>query len=218
MKLNLAGSKQDRLNLINILKKYGIIADYMTELMVAQYYNVCDATITILAIRHKKELEKYGYRLYKRSELLKMGLPFLENIPNRGLRLYPIEAVAMVGMLLTESEIAEKVRKDITGVKNIGTTRKEITFINELEDALEPFNIEGIRQFNISSYRIDYYIPSLKIAVEYDENEHKGYSYEAHEGRQQQIEKELDCRFIRVTDKNTNAYNIGLIIKNIFNI
>lgn len=98
------------------------------------------------------------------------------------------------------------------------SSRKEITFINELEDALKPFNIEGIRQFNILSYRIDYYIPSLKIAIEYDENEHKDYSYEAHEGRQQEIEKKLGCRFIRVSDKNTNSYNIGFVIKNIFNI
>lgn len=96
--------------------------------------------------------------------------------------------------------------------------RPEITFIDELEDALKPFNIKGIRQFSVLSYRIDYYIPSLKIAIEYDENEHKGYSYEAHEGRQQEIEKALDCRFIRVSDENTNSYNIGLIIKNIFNI
>ena len=37
-------------------------------------------------------------------------------------------------------------------------------------------------------------------------------------GRQRNIEKELGCRFIRVSDNNTNAYNIGLVIKKIFNI
>ena len=98
------------------------------------------------------------------------------------------------------------------------SSRKEIEFINQLEEALEPFDIKGIRQFSILSYRIDYYIPSLKVAIEYDENAHKNYSYEAHEGRQQEIEKKLGCRFIRVFDKNTNSYNIGFVIKNIFNI
>lgn len=98
------------------------------------------------------------------------------------------------------------------------SSRKEIEFINQLEEALEPFDIKGIRQFSILSYRIDYYIPSLKVAIEYDENAHKNYSYEAHEGRQQEIEKKLGCRFIRVSDKNTNSYNIGFVIKNIFNI
>ena len=96
--------------------------------------------------------------------------------------------------------------------------RPEITFIDDLEEALKPFNIKGIRQYSILSYRIDYYIPSLKIAIEYDENDHKNYSYEAHEGRQQEIEKELGCRFIRVSDKNTDSYNVGLVIKNIFSL
>lgn len=36
---------------------------------------------------------KYGYRVYKKSEILNGHLVHLENIPNRGLRLYPIEAV-----------------------------------------------------------------------------------------------------------------------------
>lgn len=98
------------------------------------------------------------------------------------------------------------------------SSRKEIEFIDQLEQSLQPFNLKGIRQYSILSYRIDYYIPSLNVAIEYDENEHKNYSYEAHEGRQQEIEKVLNCRFIRVSDKNTNSYNIGLIIKNIFNI
>lgn len=97
-------------------------------------------------------------------------------------------------------------------------TKKEIFFLNQLEDVLKPFDIQGIRQYHVLSYRIDYYIPDLKIAIEYDENNHKNYSYEAHEGRQQEIEKELGCRFIRVSDNSTNSYNIGLVIKEMFNL
>lgn len=96
-------------------------------------------------------------------------------------------------------------------------SRKEIEFLDQLEQALQPFNIKGIRQFSILSYRIDYYIPSLNIAIEYDENEHSNYSYEQHEGRQKNIENQLKCRFIRISDDNTNSYNIGFVIKNIFN-
>ena len=97
--------------------------------------------------------------------------------------------------------------------------RKEIEFLDELEDALRPFNIKGIRQYSVidNKYRIDYYIPSINVAIEYDENEHKNYSYEKHEGRQLEIEKKLGCRFIRISDDNTNSYNIGFVIKNIFN-
>ena len=91
--------------------------------------------------------------------------------------------------------------------------RKEIEFIDALEEALEPFDIKGIRQYNILNYRIDYYIESLNIAIEYDEYTHKDYSYEAHEGRQAQIEEVLGCRFIRVSDDKTNNYNIGYVLK-----
>lgn len=93
-------------------------------------------------------------------------------------------------------------------------TRKEIEFIAELSDFLEAQDItDGISQFRVLNYSIDYYIPSLKLAIEYDEDEHKQYSYERQEGRQAVIEKELGCEFIRVSDDKSNAYNIGLIAK-----
>lgn len=98
------------------------------------------------------------------------------------------------------------------------STRKEILFLNELENALKPFNIKGIRQYNILNYRIDYYIPSLNIAIEYDEDSHNNYTYEAHKGREKEIKEILNCKFIRVTDKNNLGYNLGLVIKNIFNL
>lgn len=103
--------------------------------------------------------------------------------------------------------------KEVVGV----TSRKEIEFIDQLEETLKPFNLIGIRQYKINSYKIDYYIPSLNLAIEYDENDHKSYSYEAHEGRQKEIEDTLKCRFIRVTDDNTNNFNIGLVLKEMFN-
>lgn len=102
--------------------------------------------------------------------------------------------------------------------KFVLTSRKEIEFIDQLEETLKPFNLIGIRQYKINSYRIDYYIPSLNLAIEYDENDHRGYSYEAHEGRQKEIESTLKCRFIRVTDNNTNNFNIGLVLKEMFNM
>ena len=61
----------------------------------------------------------------------------------------------------------------------------------------------------------DYYIPNLNIAIEYDENDHKNYTYEQQEGRQKKIEKELGCRFIRISDKNTDEFNIDFIISNL---
>ena len=97
-------------------------------------------------------------------------------------------------------------------------SRKEIEFIDKLERALLAFNVTGKKQHNILDYKIDYYIPSLNVAIEYDENGHKDYTYEAHELRQELIQKELGCRFIRVTDEKNDEFNIGLVIKELFNI
>lgn len=124
MKLNLIGSKEDRqyvmeqnnageINLIDMLKKYGDVVDYMTESMVAKFYKVSESTINHIGSRNKEELESYGYKAYKKSEILKIQVGSLENIPNRGLRLYPIKAVILIGMMLTESVVAAKLRRDI---------------------------------------------------------------------------------------------------------
>lgn len=96
-------------------------------------------------------------------------------------------------------------------------TRKEIELIEELEQFLKPFNITGEKQYNILNYRIDFYIPSMDIAIEYDENGHSGYTYEQHEGRQKEIEEVLGCRFIRICDDKSNAENLGIIAKELFN-
>ena len=47
----------------------------------------------------------------------------------------------------------------------------------------------------------------MNITIEYDENGHASYKYEEHEGRQKEIEKELGCKFIRVTDKESDEYH-----------
>ena len=98
------------------------------------------------------------------------------------------------------------------------TQNKEIRFLDMLEESLKPFDITGIRQYNVLGKRIDFYIPSLNIAIEYDENGHNHYSYEKHEGRQKEIENKLGCRFIRVTDSDSHSFNVGKVIKEMFNV
>lgn len=93
--------------------------------------------------------------------------------------------------------------------------REEVGFLNTLEDVLAPFGIKGIRQYHILKYYIDYYIPSLNIAIEYDENNHKYYTYEQHKGRQIEIERELGCKFIRLNNKNKASVNIGIVLREI---
>ena len=97
------------------------------------------------------------------------------------------------------------------------TERKEIKFLDKLQEALKPFDLEGIKQYKILNYRIDFYIPKLNIAIEYDENEHKDYSYKREQGRQKEIENSLGCDFIRISDKQNDEYNIGFVLLHITN-
>ena len=114
--------------------------------------------------------------------------------------------------------VSEGLIEDLLVLKS----RKEIEFIDILEEQLNIFGLTGTRQHSIknedNSYRIDYYIPALNIAIEYDENNHNYYTYEQHEGRQINIEEQLNCRFIRVSDDKTHIENSAIVIKEIFNI
>ena len=114
--------------------------------------------------------------------------------------------------------VSEGLIEDLLVLKS----KKEIEFIDILEEQLNIFGLTGTRQHSIknedNSYRIDYYIPALNIAIEYDENNHDGYSYCQHEGRQINIEEQLNCRFIRVSDDKTHIENSAIVIKEIFNI
>ena len=125
MKLDLVVNRSDRemvmaekneTKLLNMLKKFGTVTDYMTEEMVADFYGVGDRAINHIGSRNTEELKEYGYKAYKKSEIEKIQPGFLEKIPNRGLRLYPVKAVIVVGMMLTESEVAESLRKEIVQV------------------------------------------------------------------------------------------------------
>ena len=98
------------------------------------------------------------------------------------------------------------------------TSRKEIEFLDKLTVLLSPFNVDIEMQYKVLNYKIDAYIPSLNIAIEYDENNHKDYSFEQHELRQKEIEDKLKCKFIRVSDKDSDELNMGIILKEIMEI
>lgn len=61
---------------------------------------------------------------------------------------------------------------------------------------------EVIPQYPVfgGKYRIDWYVPELKIAIEFDEAQHNDIrNAESDITRQREIEAELGCRFIRYT-------------------
>lgn len=112
-------------------------------------------------------------------------------------------------------------KQDNTKIIVRNNKRPEIKFLDKLEETLKPFNIKGIRQYCLfkGKYRIDYYIESKNIAIEYDEAQHFNNKNITNDNiRQKEIEDKLGCKFIRVSVNNSDEYNIGLVIKEIFNI
>lgn len=89
--------------------------------------------------------------------------------------------------------------------------RKEIEFFAELGEALEPMSLTLNTQHHVLSYRLDGYIPSLNLAIEYDEEHHK-HNTKHDKNRQTIIENELGCDFIRLSELDSNAKNIGKIM------
>lgn len=219
-------------------------ADLITVQMCADYFEVDKNVLEVLISRNREELEENGLKVYKRKEfnnifsniqnitleksskykdVLKTSDVVL-NITNRGIILLNKRTLAYIGLILKDSRVAREYRKEL-GLPSPVHERKEIIFIEELEKSLLGFGeIKGVKQYNVLNYRVDYFIPLYNVVIEYDENDHKNYTYEQQEGRQKEIEGELartfdyPCKFIRVSDKNSNSYNIGLIFKELCKI
>lgn len=94
-------------------------------------------------------------------------------------------------------------------------SRFEDSFISDLEQSLKPLGYKIDKQKPIlNKYRLDAYIEDLNIAIEYDEKQHE-YNSEKDLIRQREIEKHLNCSFIRCNYTETNSYNIGLVFNEI---
>ena len=96
---------------------------------------------------------------------------------------------------LRESSI-KYIKKNSIGFKpRIG--KNETQILNELEKL---YGFKIIRQYPVAGYYVDGYIPELNLCIEVDEEYHKFDSKQDLE-RQKEIEFELKCKFLRITDK-----------------
>ena len=134
--------------------------------------------------------------------------------------LYTLEGALLI-CSLSQQEKAYEFSQWLLNISNsditVITSRNEIEFMKLLKDFLDEYNIKYIQQYKIDKYRIDLYLPELKIAIEFDEEGHKYYSYETQEYREQYIKQKLDCKFVRVNDKDSHGKNLAIIAKEIFN-
>ena len=83
---------------------------------------------------------------------------------------------------------------------------KEQTIINSIKDTFEGENIQT--QYSVLGYRIDLYFHEYKLAIEVDELGHTNRNINNEIERQKALEKELNCKFIRINpdEKDFNIF------------
>ena len=73
-------------------------------------------------------------------------------------------------------------------------------------------NIPYIPQYLVGNYKIDLFIPKYNITIEIDEKEHK-YKKDYDKMRQNYIENQIQCKFIRVNEGESCGSVIARIVK-----
>ena len=105
--------------------------------------------------------------------------------------------------------VAENVRRYSLRLENV--------FGCMLEDTLCEFDLSVERQYKCGKYRIDFYIPEINTCIEYDEHNHAGYDPTKESNRLKYITEQLKCDIIHLTDENSHAINIGIVLRKIVN-
>ena len=78
-------------------------------------------------------------------------------------------------------------------------------------------HLRTIEQYRVGSYYIDLYFPDHRIAVECDEDGHRGYAQDVEHQRQQYIEQTLNCIFVRYNPDAPN-FTISDVINQIIQL
>lgn len=101
---------------------------------------------------------------------------------------------------------------DIDVDKVIPRCRNEIEFKELFEGFLKGYGYSLICQYPISGYKLDFYIPELNTAIEYDEIHHKNAVNTREDKRREcDIRDALGCNFFRICESEEDSVNLGLI-------
>lgn len=123
----------------------------------------------------------------------------------------------ILNQIVEESSIAKKVlveyfKSDIKEFALIAN-RKEIMFKLSVEEVLEDI-CNVLSQYYVKGYFIDIYLPEYNLAIEFDEEYHKNQQKEDLI-RQDEIEEELGCKFIRVSEDEKLEIGLNKILKEV---
>ncbi|MGL5752100.1 MAG: Rha family transcriptional regulator [Paraclostridium sp.] len=176
----------------------------------------------VIGKKHKHVIDKIANEIKKNTNL---KCEFTEStytsIQNKNVKCYLLTDSGLKHLIKTTKDITLEMIQQL-GVNDIdviySNSRFEISFINMLEEALDTFNIKGIKQYNVDRYRIDFYIPEYNIAVEYDEEQHYNkVNMKLDMEREKYIKSKLNCEFIRCDYKNSDIKNVMQVVRLIYN-
>lgn len=166
----------------------------------------------------------------RHSDILKLVRKKLENqiegvikvnyVNNQNHQTYQEYVLTMDALCVLNQWYRNKDLGDICGQKVLmHTTRFEVSFGNILIPILKELGLEVERQFVVGSYRIDFYIPKLKVAIEYDEFQHNHMKNILNDKqREDYLRRVLGCRFVRVSFKEDDAKNVGKVLSQIVKV
>jgi very-short-patch-repair endonuclease len=131
---------------------------------------------------------------------------------------YDLELFFNVAVKVRNPDIVKKVINKIKDIDklhpiNFKFPTKEYHFKELLEKSLKGI-CDFIHQYKLGEYMIDFYFPNIKLAVEYDENNHRWYKNE--DVRETKIKNsDLVNRIIRV-EEGEELEGLNTILKYIF--
>ena len=109
--------------------------------------------------------------------------------------------------------------KSVEFRSKLGIHRYDIALAKEksvLKSVLDTFEGENMQtQYNVLGYRTDLCFDKYKLAIEVDEKSHKDRNINHEIERKKELERELDCKFIRI-DPDEEDFNIFKAINEIY--
>lgn len=229
-----------KLGRIEVLDRVGGLvllpnSDVATTKQVAEYFNVGQQAIKSLVFDNKKELEENGMIILKNVDFKQFKIDVLEfdnsseikSMFHRvsSLRLFNRQAILKMAFLLTESDVASKIR-DIVSKENpelyaqMSNKEKQLRFKKyemEIKNYLEfSFGKENVKsQTRVGKYSLDFVLFD-NIHVEVDENGHKNYNSKNESIRQDYILTNTDYYTVRYNPNLEMPCDLLFKIKDIY--
>lgn len=154
-------------------------------------------------VRKQASLHNIDYNVCQHKNLQNKFQPYYE---------IPIELVGIINMRYGCQQITEACGQIYVSEKRRG----EISFREALSSILEFFSISMEAQYYLNGFYIDFYIPEYKIAIEYDEKQHKAATHIFRDmQRQEYLQNILKCKFVRISENDNIYENLGKILRHI---